>query len=242
MGICQSSDSTTAAGGTNPLKQEQTCSTECGEDDSSNNNNNNNKSSSKAPPVLEHKSSSLMDEIAKQRITDGHLMSNVVNIEAMSGRKIDQVYDGVQHGAQLGVGVAGVVRLVTHKATGIKYAVKCLDKSGIGESQAEQEQLRDEILIMSQLDHPNICRLHEVYEDEHYIYLVQELGDGGELFDVLDEQPDYHYQEQDAVKLVHQMLSALRYLHSKGIIHRDLKLENFLYSTRKHQQLKLIGT
>jgi calcium-dependent protein kinase len=222
MGICQSSESTTTAGGTSRFTQKQTLATECCcEDDSSN-----------------HKN--LTEHMAKQRITDGHLHSNVVNIEDVSGRKIDQVYDGVVHGKVLGRGVAGVVRLVTHKTTGIHYAVKCLDKSGIGDSQEQQQQLGEEILIMSQLDHPNICRLHEVYEDETQIYLVQELGEGGDLFDLLDEQPNYHYQEQDAVKLVHQMLSALRYLHAKGIIHRDLKLENFLYSTQKHQQLKLI--
>lgn len=224
MGICQSSESTTTAVGTSRFTQKQTLATECCcEDDSSN-----------------HKN--LTEHMAKQRITDGHLHSNVVNIEDVSGRKIDQVYDGVVHGKVLGRGVAGVVRLVTHKTTGIHYAVKCLDKSGIGDSQEQQQQLGEEILIMSQLDHPNICRLHEVYEDETQIYLVQELGEGGDLFDLLDEQPNYHYQEQDAVKLVHQMLSALRYLHAKGIIHRDLKLENFLYSTQKHQQLKLIGT
>jgi calcium-dependent protein kinase len=78
---------------------------------------------------------------------------------------------------------------------------------------------------MAQLDHPNIARLQEVYEDEEQIYLVQELGSGGELFDVLDDQPDYHYGETEAVELMFQMLSALRYLHSKGIVHRDLKLE-----------------
>lgn len=94
---------------------------------------------------------------------------------------------------------------------------------------------------VSQLDHPNIVRLEEVYESQSEIYLVQELCLGGELFDRLDEQPDYHYTEAECARLVKQMLSAVRYLHSKGIIHRDLKLENFLFSsTAQDSELKMI--
>lgn len=124
---------------------------------------------------------------------------------------------------------------------------------------------------MCQLDHPNIVRLEEVYESHAEIYLVQELCLGGELFDRLDEQPDYHYTEAECARLVKQMLCAVRYLHSKGkhflritdicyavlchdeltiscvpepstgIIHRDLKLENFLFSsTSKDSELKMI--
>lgn len=91
------------------------------------------------------------------------------------------------------------------------------------------------------MDHPNIVRLEEVYESQSEIYLVQELCLGGELFDRLDEQPDYHYTEAECARLVKQMLSAVRYLHSRGIIHRDLKLENFLFSsTSKDSELKMI--
>jgi calcium-dependent protein kinase len=94
---------------------------------------------------------------------------------------------------------------------------------------------------MCQLDHPNIVRLEEVYESHSEIYLVQELCLGGELFDRLDEQPDYHYTEAECARLIKQMLCAVRYLHSKGIIHRDLKLENFLFSsTAKDSELKMI--
>lgn len=203
---------------------------------------NESKSSQVNPKVLVSAHSSVgLDEIKSERNAQGHLMSNVVHIESVNGRKIQEVYDGVKSGAQLGEGVAGVVKLAQHKATGIKYAVKCLEKSRMGTDQEAFDALRNEITIMSQLDHHNIARLHEVYEDESTIYLVQELGSGGELFDVLDEQPDYHYGEQDAVRLVYQMLSALRYLHSKGIVHRDLKLENFLFSTERHAELKMIG-
>ena len=73
-------------------------------------------------------------------------------------------------------------------------------------------------------DHPSIVRLEEVYESHSEIYLVQEVCKGGELFDRLDEQPDYHYTEAQCARLVKQMLSSARYIHNKGIIHRDLKV------------------
>ena len=49
---------------------------------------------------------------------------------------------------------------------------------------------------------------------------MQEVCKGGELFDRLDEQPDYHYTEAQCARLVKQMLSSVRYIHNKGIIHR----------------------
>lgn len=114
------------------------------------------------------------------------------------------------------------------------------DHKGIRDEAALQA-LREEIFIMCQLDHPNIVRLEEVYESELEIYLIQELCHGGDLFDRLDQQPDEHYSEAKCARLVKQMLSSVRYLHSKNIIHRDLKLENFLFSTRDADpQLNLI--
>lgn len=168
------------------------------------------------------------------------LTSKVVHIEVPFGRPIEEVYDGVHNGPILGSGVSGLVRKVTHKKTGVEYAVKSLDL-GLVETKEGLEQLREEIFIMCQLDHPNIVRLEEVYESHSEIYLVQELCVGGELFDRLDEQPDYHYTETECARLIKQMLCAVRYIHSKGIIHRDLKLENFLFSSNSpDSELKMI--
>jgi calcium-dependent protein kinase len=181
-----------------------------------------------------------LDSMIESRREEGGLTSNVVHMEVPFGKPIEEVYDGVQTGPVLGSGISGVVRLVTHKATGVKYAVKCLDL-GLVDTEEGLMQLREEIFIMCQLDHPNIVRLEEVYESHSEIYLVQELCLGGELFDRLDEQPDYHYTEAECARLIKQMLCAVRYLHSKGIIHRDLKLENFLFSSSaQDSELKMI--
>ena len=177
------------------------------------------------PKMLGHSSSviGLDSMIESRRENEGGITANVVHMEVPFGKPIEEVYDGVHTGPVLGSGISGLVRLVTHKATGVKYAVKCLDL-GLVDTQEGLAQLREEIFIMCQLDHPNIVRLEEVYESHSEIYLVQELCLGGELFDRLDEQPDYHYTEAECARLIKQMLCAVRYLHSKGIIHRDLKL------------------
>ena len=191
------------------------------------------------PKLLQSSGSKInLDELHS---SDGAgLSSKVVRIEVPFGMPIEEVYDGVHNGRVLGSGKSGVVRLVTHKKTLIQYAVKCLDLSLVC-TQEGLAQLREEILIMCQLDHPNIVRLEEVYETQSEIYLVQELCLGGELFDRLEEQPGYRYTEAACARLVKQMLSAVRYLHSKGIVHRDLKLENFLFSSRSDDsELKMI--
>jgi calcium-dependent protein kinase len=199
----------------------------------------------------EKSSTDRMSEFAKKRVGSSigldemdtnaaGLTSKVVHIEVPFGKPIEDVYDGIHSGPILGSGVSGLVRLITHRATGLRYAVKCLDIGLVGTEQG-LAQLREEIFIMCQLDHPNIVRLEEVYESASEIYLVQELCLGGELFDRLDEQPDYHYTEAECARLIKQMLSSVRYLHSKGIIHRDLKLENFLFSSKAaDSELKMI--
>jgi hypothetical protein len=167
------------------------------------------------PKSLGHSSSVIgLDSMIESRREEGGLTANVVHMEVPFGKPIEEVYDGIHTGPVLGSGISGLVRLVTHKATGVKYAVKCLDL-GLVDTEEGLAQLREEIFIMCQLDHPNIVRLEEVYESHSEIYLVQELCLGGELFDRLDEQPDYHYTEAECARLIKQMLCAVRYLHSK---------------------------
>uniref|UniRef100_A0A6U6KNF2 Protein kinase domain-containing protein n=1 Tax=Odontella aurita TaxID=265563 RepID=A0A6U6KNF2_9STRA len=172
----------------------------------------------------EIKSSSL-DEVAAHS-------EEFLHIDTLHDKTIEQVYSGVRDGPVLGEGVCGIVRRITHRSTRESFALKRLDLSNV-RTDDELRRLREEIFIMCQLDHPNIVRLEEVYENPNEIFLVGELLDGGELFDRLDEQPDYHYTEAECARLIMQMLCAVRYIHSKGIVHRDLKLENFLFASRR---------
>jgi calcium/calmodulin-dependent protein kinase I len=82
---------------------------------------------------------------------------------------------------------------------------------------------------LSQLDHPNVLKIIEIFDEEDCIYLVLELLGGGELFDRIVEKENY--SEKEAAETVRPIVDAIRYCHSLGIIHRDLKPENLLYMT-----------
>ncbi len=79
---------------------------------------------------------------------------------------------------------------------------------------------------MRKLNHESVIRLYNIYESEHHIYLVLELLNGGELFDRIREKGQYN--ENDASILMKKLLSALSYMHAKGIMHRDIKPENLI--------------
>ena len=82
------------------------------------------------------------------------------------------------------------------------------------------------IRILEELDHENILKFHEVFEDEQTIYCVTEICKGHELFDVILELGTL--SERDAASIIQKILEAVEYLHDKGIAHRDLKPENVL--------------
>lgn len=140
----------------------------------------------------------------------------------------------------LGTGFSGAVGICIHKATGTKYALKTLHKNRV--KQHQLQQLKDEIAIMQDLDHPNILRLHEYFETKDVIYLITQICSGGELLDRLHAQEHCHYSEKVACRYMHTMVSAVACCHSHNIAHRDLKLENFLFESKHSDaQLKLIG-
>lgn len=167
--------------------------------------------------------------------------SNSSNRSAIPFNKpIEAVYYGVHDGPVLGYGISGLIRKITNKETGDQFAVKKLNLAAVDSDEARL-QLIEEIDIMCQLDHPNIVQLEEIYESNSVIYLVLELCHGGELFQTLDKQEDFHFNEEQTASLVKQILSAVTYLHAQGIVHRDLKLENFLFSTNDpSSELKMI--
>ena len=89
------------------------------------------------------------------------------------------------------------------------------------------------------LDHPNVIKLFEIYEDEDDVYLVQELWTGGELFDYIVNQE--FLSERQASNIFQQVLHSVMYCHKNGVCHRDLKPENFMFeSTKEGANLKLI--
>ena len=73
------------------------------------------------------------------------------------------------------------------------------------------------------MNHANIIKLHEVYENSNELFIVMDCCSGGELFDRIKEQPDGTYSEVDAAQVLRQICEGLKYMHERKIAHCDLK-------------------
>ncbi|XP_010173095.1 calcium/calmodulin-dependent protein kinase type 1G [Antrostomus carolinensis] len=125
----------------------------------------------------------------------------------------------------LGSGAFSEVFLVKQRSTGKLFALKCIKKSPL----TRESNLENEIAVLKKIKHENIVSLEDIYESTTHFYLVMQLVSGGELFDRILERGVY--TEKDASVVIHQVLTAVKYLHENGIVHRDLKPENLLYLT-----------
>jgi serine/threonine protein kinase len=132
-------------------------------------------------------------------------------------------YDIGQH---LGSGNFAVVKEITRKSDGRKFALKIIDKNKVGDM---EDAVQTEVDILRSISHPNIIKLYEVQDEKKKMNLVMELATGGELFDRIIERGTY--TEADAAKLIGDLCNALAYMHAKGIVHRDLKPENLIYAS-----------
>jgi len=124
----------------------------------------------------------------------------------------------------LGVGCFGKVQRASSKETGQEVAVKRIKKKKI--DQVNRALLENEIRILREIKHHSVVGLLDVYESERYICLVFELCIGGDIFDWLDKEE--HLDEVRACGIILQIAAAVDYLHGRGVVHRDLKLENIL--------------
>ncbi|CAD7953700.1 unnamed protein product [Amoebophrya sp. A25] len=127
----------------------------------------------------------------------------------------------------MGTGTYGSVVKAIEKKTKTVRACKAMARKNI----KNENRFREEIALMRKLDHPNIIRLFETFEDHKNIYLILELCTGGELFDAIVNAG--FLTEKDGAVLVKQMLAAIFYLHDNHIMHRDLKPENFLFYNKE---------
>ncbi|KTW30651.1 hypothetical protein T552_00367 [Pneumocystis carinii B80] len=147
-------------------------------------------------------------------------------------------------GKTLGRGSTGRVRLAKHSITGQLAAVKIVPKTVCAErSKTEKGRgksnvlhgIEREIVIMKLIDHPNVMRLYDVWENRHELYLILEYIEGGELFDYLVRKG--RLDESEAVGYFYQIIAGVDYCHRFNICHRDLKPENLLLD--KHRNIKI---
>ena len=93
------------------------------------------------------------------------------------------------------------------------------------------KELRNEIDLLRELDHPNIVHLYECFEHDGQIHLIMENCEGGELYAMFvhGSQQFHTFTETEISKICFGALSALSYCHKKGIVHRDLKPQNIVF-------------
>ena len=131
-------------------------------------------------------------------------------------------------GIILGTGNFGTVRECTHRSTSKKYAVKTINKSMVS-----NQHIKREVELLQSIDHPNITKMIDCFEDEVYVHIITEMYTGGELYDtIIDNITDYGcLSEEYAAVVIKSILESVQYLHNKDIVHRDIKPENLLLST-----------
>jgi len=117
------------------------------------------------------------------------------------------------------------------KVAGEQFAVKVMERAG--NRKINERLFEKEVQILKDVEHTNIIKLRDSFEDKEYLFVVTELCLGGELFDRIAETNKYGpFTEKRAAQLVYTMLDALHYLHETlNIVHRDLKPENFVFES-----------
>ncbi|KAG0651271.1 Serine threonine-kinase HSL1 [Hyphodiscus hymeniophilus] len=191
--------------------------------------------------------------------TDSNRSSRIstTSTNTSDGKKRKSCIGPWQLGKTLGSGATARVRLARHTVTGQIAAVKIVQKKFAQMSQAGSLKDLDradallpdqadgvrrmpigierEVAIMKLIQHPNIMRLYDIWENRTEIYLVLEYVDGGELFGVITANGKL--TETEAITYLRQILAGVGYCHSLNICHRDLKPENILLT--KAGQIKV---
>ncbi|XP_066229235.1 serine/threonine-protein kinase BRSK2 isoform X2 [Saccopteryx leptura] len=137
----------------------------------------------------------------------------------------------------LGKGQTGLVKLGIHCVTCQKVAIKIVNREKLSESVLMK--VEREIAILKLIEHPHVLKLHDVYENKKYLYLVLEHVSGGELFDYLVKKG--RLTPKEARKFFRQIISALDFCHSHSICHRDLKPENLLLDEKNNIRIADFG-
>lgn len=132
-----------------------------------------------------------------------------------------------QIGLSIGQGAFATVFRSVHKSTGYTVALKTYEKNKLTHK-SQLMAIHREIYILAGMEHPNIMQLHEVIDSPSKCHLVMELCQGRNLYHFIKKKPMKYLTEDEAIPVFRQIVSSVNYMHLKGLVHRDLKLENIL--------------
>ncbi|KAK7430130.1 hypothetical protein QQZ08_003315 [Neonectria magnoliae] len=135
-------------------------------------------------------------------------------------------------GNTIGEGEFGKVKLGWKQDSSVQVAIKLIKRDSVGTNPSRFAKIYREVAILRGVSHPNIVRLIDKVETDRHIGIILEYASGGELFDyILNHR---YLKDHSARRLFAQLISGVGYLHKKGIVHRDLKLENLLLDRNRN--------
>uniref|UniRef100_A0A671WDA7 Serine/threonine-protein kinase PLK4 n=1 Tax=Sparus aurata TaxID=8175 RepID=A0A671WDA7_SPAAU len=139
----------------------------------------------------------------------------------------------------LGKGSFACVYRAKSVKTGLEVAIKTIDKKAMHKAGMVQ-RVTNEVEIQCRLKHPSILELYNYFEDSNYVYLVLEMCHNGEMSRYLKERK-MHFSEDEARHFMHQIVKGMLYLHTHGILHRDLTLSNLLLTSNMNIKIADFG-
>ena len=174
---------------------------------------------------------------------DGQVRNRHSNLDEMSANILElksgypRLTDFYTLKKVIGQGAFGIVRKGARiDNPNITVAIKCINKSKIKDS---LDLLKNEVEILSKMDHPNIVKLYEYFNEEYFFNIVTEFCSGGELFDRIIQNG--RISESDVMRYMKKMMRAINHLHKLNICHRDVKPQNFIFENETQEaELKLI--
>ncbi|KAL8570504.1 Ribosomal protein S6 kinase alpha-3 [Nucella lapillus] len=153
--------------------------------------------------------------------TSDRPVDNQISLAKLPGVKVCNFTDDYEVKEDIGIGSYSVCKRCVHKASGISYAVKIMDK--------DKRDPSEEVEILLRFGHhPNVITLRDVYDNGGKVYMVTELMKGGELLDKILRQK--FFSEREASAVLEMVTKTVEFLHFNGVVHRDLKPSNILYA------------
>ncbi|XP_071767094.1 serine/threonine-protein kinase PLK4 [Centroberyx gerrardi] len=139
----------------------------------------------------------------------------------------------------LGKGSFACVYRAKSVNTGVEVAIKTIDKKAMHKAGMVQRVI-NEVEIQCRLKHPSILELYNYFEDSNYVYLVLEMCHNGEMSRYLKDRKT-PFSEDEARHFMHQIVKGMLYLHTHGIMHRDLTLSNLLLTSNMNIKIADFG-
>lgn len=177
--------------------------------------------------LVKQESKPTATRVSKKPHNVKRMLSAGLQVDSVLRNKTGHLKEFYNLGQKLGHGQFGTTFLCIEKGTGQSYACKSIAKRKLLTDE-DVEDVRREIEIMHHLaGHPNVVSIKGAYEDAVAVHVVMELCAGGELFDRITKRG--HYTERKAADLVRTIGDVIEACHSLGMMHQDLKPENFLF-------------